>query len=39
MSYVRLGDAVLETGTPDTARATMKGNATRAAGLRLSLVF
>ncbi len=39
VSYVRLGDAVLETGTPDTARATMQGNATRAAGLRLSLVF
>lgn len=35
LSYVQLGDAVLETGTPDTPRASMRGNATRGIGISL----
>lgn len=35
VSYIQLGDAVLETGTPDTPRAHMRGNATRGIGVSL----
>ena len=35
VSYVRLGDALLETGTPDTHRATMSGNRAIGFGLRI----
>lgn len=33
LSYMKLGDAMLETGTPDTQRATMQGNHTAAVGV------
>lgn len=39
LSYVKLGDALLETGTPDTQRATMRGNETRAVGIKLAWTF
>lgn len=35
VSYVRLGDARLETGTPDTHRATMGGNSALGVGVKL----
>lgn len=39
ISYIKLGDARLETGTPDTHRATMSGNSSLAVGLKLGYRF
>jgi long-subunit fatty acid transport protein len=39
VSYIELGDALLETGTPDTQRATMRGNDTLAFGIKVSGAF
>lgn len=35
ISHIKLGDALLETGTPDTQRATMSGNATVGMGVTI----
>jgi long-subunit fatty acid transport protein len=39
ISYIRLGDATLETGTPDTERAVMSGNKALGLGLKLGWTF
>lgn len=39
VSYSKLGDARLETGTPDTQRATMSGNAALGLGIKLGWSF
>lgn len=39
LSYIKLGNARLETGTPDTQRATMSGNATLALGVKIGRSF
>ncbi|REF67372.1 MULTISPECIES: OmpP1/FadL family transporter [Paracoccus] len=39
ISYVKLGDAYAETGTPDVARARMSGNHAWAAGVRIGYSF
>lgn len=39
ISYLKLGDAYLETGTPDTLRATMSGNTTLGLGLKFGYAF
>lgn len=39
ISYIKLGDAKLETGTPDTQRATMTGNATIGVGVKVGYQF
>ena len=39
VSYIKLGDARLETGTPDTERATMRGNATIGVGIKVGYQF
>lgn len=39
ISYIKLGDAKLETGTPDTQRATMSGNSTVGVGAKIGWSF
>lgn len=39
VSYIKLGDAKLETGTPDTQRATMGGNSTVGLGMNVGWSF
>lgn len=39
MSYTRLGDAALETGTPDVQRATMSGNSSLGFGIGIGTAF
>lgn len=39
ISYLKLGDAKLETGTPDTQRATMSGNSTLGIGAKIGWKF
>ena len=39
LSYLKLGDARLETGTPDTQRATMQGNSALVLGMTLGYGF
>lgn len=39
ISYVKLGDAFAETGTPDVARARMSGNHAWGAGVRIGYSF
>lgn len=39
VSYTRLGDAKLETGTPDVHRATMSGNSTIGLGVKVGWAF
>lgn len=39
ISYTKLGDAALETGTPDVQRATMRGNASLGIGVGLGVAF
>jgi len=39
ISYIRLGDAKLETGTPDTLRATMRDNHSIGMGVKLGWGF
>lgn len=39
LSYIKLGDAKLETGTPDTQRATMSGNSTLGIGTSVGWSF
>lgn len=39
ISHVKLGDALLETGTPDTQRASMRGNRVLGLGLKVGWSF
>lgn len=39
INYTKLGDATPETGTPDTARASMEGNHAWGAGVRIGYSF
>lgn len=39
ISYTKLGDAALETGTPDVQRATMKGNSSLGFGIGIGTAF
>lgn len=39
ISYSKLGDAVLETGTPDVMRARMQGNSSTGMGVQLGVRF
>lgn len=39
INYTKLGDAMPETGTPDTARASMEGNHAWGAGVRIGYSF
>jgi len=39
MSYSKLGDAALETGTPDVQRATMSRNSSLGFGVSIGTAF
>jgi long-chain fatty acid transport protein len=39
VNYTKVGDAQPETGTPDTARASMEGNTSVGFGLKVAYTF